>query len=307
MDKKKPTVCVMMSTYNGERYLPDQLDSILAQKGDFRLTILIRDDGSTDGTQDILVRYAEQYPCIRWYTGKNLGSTLSFMDLVHRVQKFDFYAFSDQDDVWKPEKIDAAMHQLQSHSEPTLYSGMKEIVDKELKPLGQKDTPQPSGLLNAFLLNNSASGCTMVYNHAFQEQLCKIAFDWKDGYHDSLAYKLAESCGTNIFDLTPYIFYRQHGSNAVGAKHTGWSLFLDRLKVLSHYHPEQSRIPSRYAAYIIGSRVTVLPQNKTILHAIADRSYKMHSRFEILRYGGISKRPLYEWIWKNIQILLGWY
>lgn len=92
-------ITVLMSTYNGEKYLKEQLDSILNQE-QVDLKLLIRDDGSTDGTVNILKEYENSHTNIKWYSGLNLGCGKSFFQLVLDAPKSDYYAFVDQDDVW---------------------------------------------------------------------------------------------------------------------------------------------------------------------------------------------------------------
>ncbi|MBQ4399872.1 MAG: glycosyltransferase, partial [Alphaproteobacteria bacterium] len=103
-------VLVLMSTYNGEKYLKTQLDSILAQQG-VNVQILVRDDGSSDGTLPILQAYAAQGK-LTYYTGPNLKPAKSFMDLIYNAPQADFYAFADQDDYWLPEKLICAVNKL---------------------------------------------------------------------------------------------------------------------------------------------------------------------------------------------------
>ena len=92
-------VAVLMSSYNGEKYIRPQIDSILAQEGNFELSLFVRDDGSTDKTQAILQEYAQKRK-LTWYTGNNLGPARSFMDLLKKCKGFNYYAFADQDDYW---------------------------------------------------------------------------------------------------------------------------------------------------------------------------------------------------------------
>ena len=104
------TIQILMSTYNGEKYLKEQLESILTQDceqfGKAALTLKVRDDGSQDGTQQILQQYAEKYPeIISWYQGENVGVIGSFFDLMKQADVCDYYAFADQDDYWMPEKL----------------------------------------------------------------------------------------------------------------------------------------------------------------------------------------------------------
>ena len=94
MDK----VCVMMSTYNGERFLPEQLDSLLGQQG-VETEIYIRDDGSADSTRDIIEKYMRKHANIHFTEGRNIGPGRSFWELLRYVSEYDYYAFCDQDDV----------------------------------------------------------------------------------------------------------------------------------------------------------------------------------------------------------------
>ena len=117
-------VTVLMSTYNGETYLKEQIDSILAQEG-IRVKLLVRDDGSKDSTQQILDDYSKR-GLLEWYKGENLKSARSFMNLVDTVSlDADYYAFSDQDDFWEKDKLSRAIDMLNQfddvHCKQLLY------------------------------------------------------------------------------------------------------------------------------------------------------------------------------------------
>ena len=99
-------VCVLISTYNGEKFLDEQIASILAQKG-VEVDILVRDDGSSDMTCSLLERWQKEGK-LKWYKGENLGFARSFMNLLKTASVYDYYAFCDQDDVWLPEKLKKA-------------------------------------------------------------------------------------------------------------------------------------------------------------------------------------------------------
>ena len=131
------TVCVLMSTYNGEKYLQEQLDSIINQVG-VNVRILVRDDGSTDSTTDILNNYKRE-GYLDWYSGTNLKSARSFMDLVNRAPESEYYAFSDQDDYWLPTKLQVAVNVLKSADsrKSALYYSRTTLVDENLLPIKQ--------------------------------------------------------------------------------------------------------------------------------------------------------------------------
>ena len=118
------TVQVLMSTYNGEKYIREQLNSIINQTYP-SIKILVRDDGSSDGTIEILEEYAAKYDNMAYYAGKNLGVIQSFLQLLKDSDDSSaYYAFSDQDDVWLPEKIEKAVEMIENNKEveqPILY------------------------------------------------------------------------------------------------------------------------------------------------------------------------------------------
>lgn len=145
MEKALDKIQILMSTYNGERYLKEQLDSILEQdckdKG-IECTLLVRDDGSKDGTQKILEEYAKKYSTqIEWYQGENKGVIQSFFELLQRADDTaSYYAFADQDDFWMPDKISSGISSIQKleqkeDSRPYLYCCKPMPVNEKLEEL----------------------------------------------------------------------------------------------------------------------------------------------------------------------------
>ena len=129
-------VAVLMSTYNGEKYLREQIDSILAQEG-VDVTLYIRDDGSSDSTIEIINEYLTKTNRIKFYIGENIGVGNSFMQLVYDCpEDYDYYAFSDQDDIWLTEKMQVAVDSLKEYSNPFLYCSNQILVDKNGKIIG---------------------------------------------------------------------------------------------------------------------------------------------------------------------------
>ena len=211
------TVQVLLSSYNGEAFLAEQLDSLLKQEG-VHLRILVRDDGSTDATQDILRGYAQRFAQLRWYTGENLGPGPSFMDLLRQAEEADYYAFSDQDDVWDPDKLLCAVRMLEDldPDKPAMYHANLRIVDRELnyyRPAHAR-IHQSTNRYSA-LIEPLATGCTMVFNRPLVE-LANRAAPKDIVLHDSWLCLLCSLFGTVVYDFTPHISYRQHGGNVVG-------------------------------------------------------------------------------------------
>ncbi len=217
MDK----IQILMSTYNGEKYLKEQLDSILNQSYE-NIEILVRDDGSTDSTLEILESYAKEHENLSYYQGNNLGAIQSFFELLQNSdEKADYYAFADQDDYWLPEKLERAVSMLQKQEADMgqislLYCSDTLLSDHNLKVLGQ-DCKNPRPSYGNALVQNVCTGCTAVMNGSLRELINKTCP--KDiVMHDWWFYLAATICGQVIYDDASYIKYRQHGNNEVGAK-----------------------------------------------------------------------------------------
>lgn len=229
---------VLMSTYNGKKYLREQLDSILQQDCEKKelaaLQLLVRDDGSTDGTQDILQEYALKYPeKIQWFQGKNCGVIQSFFELLKKAGKADYYAFSDQDDCWMAEKMSCAVQVMERKGKniPFLYCCRPKLVDAELNsiPSVAKRSPMRPSFGNA-LIENIVTGCTAVLNDALRTLLV-FRFPKFTVMHDRWFYLVASCFGKVYYDETPHICYRQHAGNVVGINSGRWEEFCERLRL----------------------------------------------------------------------------
>lgn len=227
-------VVVLMSVYNGAKYLRAQLDSILAQR-DVTVRVLVRDDGSDDNCLEILRFYRKETSRVSLIAGENLGAAESFMLLVNTCDlDSQYYAFSDQDDVWEPDKLITAVRTLEeAHIPefPLLYCSRSKLVDEDLRFLGLTSMPRkPIGFSNA-LIETVTCGGTIVLN--------KPAFDLLSGVsgsdivmHDAWAYLVISAFGRVIFDDSGKILYRQHASNFAGGRPDfakRWKLRLQKL------------------------------------------------------------------------------
>ncbi|MCJ1996241.1 glycosyltransferase [Lactococcus piscium] len=215
-------VNIVLSTYNGEKFLSEQIDSIQAQTfTDWQL--LIRDDGSTDKTFDIIKAYAlkdERIKFIDEPERKNFGVINSFYKLI-KYDEADYYFFSDQDDVWLPEKIAIML------SEATKYDTTKalmiymdlSVVDEHLKVINPSMIHSQSHHANTSLLaeltENTVTGGVAMINHALVKRWSRsdnmIMHDWY------LAL-LATATGELVYIDKPGELYRQHDHNVLGAR-----------------------------------------------------------------------------------------
>lgn len=210
-------VTVLLSTYNGSKFLQQQLNSLYEQAyPDIR--ILVRDDGSSDSTRNILGSEQSKGRIDIVEGHNNLGPALSFFELLRNAASSgtEYVAFCDQDDVWCPHKIAHAVASLaeKTGSCPAMYCSRLEIVDEQLKHIGYTEVPRQIGFGNA-LVENVAVGCTMVLNRKAIDLICENLPN-KVLIHDWWCYLVVSCFGKVIFDNSPDIKYRQHGSNTIG-------------------------------------------------------------------------------------------
>lgn len=217
---KKYKVCVMLSTYNGEKYIREQLDSILKQKS-IDLIVYIRDDGSTDSTYNILKSYKESNDNIILCKGNNIGWRKSFMNILKSAPIADFYAFSDQDDVWKDNKLETAVNKLINYKkEVALYGSNVTVTNEQLVPLKLYNNEKLNVINRPFeqLLDVSMmpGGLTYVFTPKLKEMMKRWTSAGDYG-HDFICYLLATLFGYVIYDNNSYVLYRQHKNNEIGA------------------------------------------------------------------------------------------
>lgn len=219
METKYESVCVIMSTYNGEKYFEEQIGSVLKQKK-VDVHVYIRDDGSNKDMIRLLKQY-ELYRNVYVEYGENIGYAKSFLKQTYLVPAFKYYAFCDQDDIWKEDKLYSAIEKMKEYDNiPCLYFSNLTFVDNNiniLKEKSYKDMPLEFG--NA-LVRNRISGCTMLFNEELLDISKKVEYSNKNmGSHDSWMYRLCLYVGGQvIYDDNSYIFYRQHENNVTGLK-----------------------------------------------------------------------------------------
>ena len=235
-------VYVILSTYNGERFLSEQLESILAQQS-VSIKLYIRDDGSSDGTRAILASFAQNHAHIEVEYGDNIGVINSFFALLKKVPPdAEFVAFADQDDIWLPDKLIRAVNRIKNSSKPVMYCSCYKAVDENGNFLWQSQPPEKEISFKNAIVQNITTGCTVVINRSLLTALKLNQVNTKNLImHDWWVYLVATCFGQIIYDREPSMLYRQHGGNAVGAKN-GFAFWLGRIKRFFLYRKKNSRI-----------------------------------------------------------------
>lgn len=232
MEKNKMSgkVQILLSTYNGERYLKEQIESLLRQTYP-HVEILIRDDGSTDATGSILKDYEKQYEQIHVFLEKNVGVTESFFSLLARSDG-DYIAFCDQDDIWLEQKVERAVEKLLGIQAPALYCSNKILVDGEANKLVDNGRKRLRPGFGNAVIESICTGCTAVLNQALAENI-KRHRPKNAVLHDWWCYLVASYVGQVVFDEESYIWYRQHGGNVVGQSKGMWGMIKAKAKYLN--------------------------------------------------------------------------
>ncbi|ANR80889.1 hypothetical protein BBB57_23150 [Kosakonia sacchari] len=228
-------IAILLCTYNGQKYLHKQLDSIISQSHK-NWVIVASDDCSSDDTIAILKDYQEKLGAnkLTITKGPRKGFAENFLSLIKDTNvKADYYAFCDQDDIWNSDKLERGLRSLQSKVNiPALYCSRTELIDEMDNRIGFSYLfNKPAALKNA-LLQSIAGGNTMLINDSARALLVETPDSIPIPSHDWWIYQCICACGGYVFyDQNPTVKYRQHSGNIVGANRFITARFL-RLKLL---------------------------------------------------------------------------
>ena len=232
----QPKVAILLCTHYGQRYLDEQLGSFAAQTH-ATWEVWASDDDSQDNTLAILRIYQKKWPAGRLSVllGPTEGFVANFLSLACRADiDADYYAYSDQDDIWEPNKLARAVKWLESvpDSTPALYCSRTRVVDTDNNEIGLSPlfTRRPS-FANA-LVQNIGGGNTMVFNNATRNLLREVGTDIPVVIHDWWVYLAVTGCGGEVFyDHEPSLRYRQHDGNLIGVN-ASWLARIKRIRML---------------------------------------------------------------------------
>lgn len=290
-DPSIPMIGILLCTYNGEAFLKEQLESFLAQTHE-RWRLFVSDDCSTDGTEAILNHYqcqlGEQMVVLK---GPQKGFAQNFMSLIRNpAVRCDAYAFSDQDDIWMPDKLSRSIaipHLLSDI--PCLYCSRSQLVDAHgqrtgLSPLFRK---HPS-FKNA-LVQSIAGANTMLINEATRKLLALTGIETPIVAHDWLTYLVVSGCGGSVvYDPEPTLLYRQHTGNLIGAN-IGIRSKLTRISKMLNgrfkgWNEKNLSILRKYSS-------DLTPENRLLLNQFDRlRTSNIFGRLKLLRTAGFYRQ-----------------
>ncbi|MCP5130099.1 MAG: glycosyltransferase family 2 protein [Pseudomonadales bacterium] len=276
------TVAVLLCTFNGAPFIEQQLDSIRRQQG-LPVRLYVSDDGSGDETLSILESYCRRWGAgsIQVLPGPGRGHVANFFSLVcSRQVEGQYFAYSDQDDIWDSDKLARATAALASlpGDQPALYCSRTRLVSASGRPLGHSPLfRRPPGFANA-LVHNIGGGNTMVLNRRARD-LLRAAGEVDVVSQDWWTYLLvAGAGGTVIYDPKPSLSYRQHGRNVVGSSMGARERVLRGWRVLRNRNRDWN---SRNIAALRQSQALLSPEGCRVL-----------DEFERARHAGLLARLL---------------
>ena len=227
MENKK--VAILMSTYNAEKYLKEQIESLLAQTYG-NIEIYIRDDGSKDNTIKIIKNYKEKYNNIVLKEGKNIGFINSFFELLNLCNDADYYAYCDQDDVWMNDKIERAVKFLGKTDEnkPALYFSNSDYYDSDMNFLATAEKNKIYNFRNS-LVECVTQGMTMVINNKTRQTIIENRPE-TCLFHDWWTYMICSGFGQIVYDDKSLVKYRRHNKSVTVEGKSKIELFIWRIK-----------------------------------------------------------------------------
>lgn len=297
-----PSVAIIMSVFNAEKYIKEQIDSILFQE-QVNIQVWIRDDGSTDRTLSLIRNLYGKDDRITIQTGKNLGARESFFEALFSCDlQCDYVGFSDADDVWISNKIKHSIDLLvaSSFGGPIAVATRLHVVDESLNHISYTAIPKRGFSFANALVETVASGATIVMNRA----ALNIIRSARPNYavmHDAWIYLVMTAFGELIYSELPTIQYRQHATNVFGTSHTlrrKISLRLRRLREISPYR-RQAKEFSRLFRSSLNSKL----QKKLERYLNYPKSLMGRIRFAI--FSEVVKQNIGANIFMRLLILLG--
>lgn len=271
------SVNVLMSTYNGEKYLKEQVRSIFSQQN-AKIFLTVRDDGTTDTTLQVLEELQDAHKGeIVVIKAKNVGYRRSFLQLLKFAEKTDYYAFADQDDVWQPEKCIRAIERIKTlNAEISLYASSLTIVDSQLNELSHKSICNMPNTIESYFTRARLAGCTYLFTANLKElveQFSDLALP-QDTMpdHDFVVAACAFACEKVYLDGESYILHRRHQRSVT----SGGNGILKRLKVeYANIFKRKNEASTMASLLLDGCKSKISPENQRFLFQAANYKKKV--------------------------------
>jgi len=279
MNSENEHIAVLLCTYNGEKFIREQLNSILNQSYQ-NFTIYISDDGSSDMTLDVIFSYKKYLDSekIKIINGPKRGYGNNFIsNLKKHIDDANFFCYCDQDDIWDINKLEHALTILLKYgNEPALYCSITNLIAEDGGFIGKSHYKHITPSFRNALCQSIAGGNTMVFNKKAGLLLNYIPDEMQISSHDWITYLVIASAGGIIYyDRESYINYRQHNKNLVG----------DNQKLKSKF--------IRFMAFYNGSYRKWNGENISILnslHCISHSNKKLLILYKKIHYGNFISR-----------------
>lgn len=268
---------VLLATYNGEKYLKEQIDSILEQTYK-NIRLIISDDCSKDRTPEILKEYQQKDDRIELHIQKsNLGVVKNIEFLLKQV-KSPYYMLADQDDYWLPEKVEKSLEKLKKENVDLVFGDL-EVVDKDLKTMYSSFndymllTRKINKYIDSYKVNylyNCVTGCTVLAKKETIEKILPLPTNSKRLIHDHWIGLMVALNGKLVYMPEKYIKYRQHGNNEVGTEK------------ISHGFKELKQVRNLFIEVKLGVFGTYVKNNEKFPKEIRDLNTESYNYFKML-------------------------
>ncbi len=225
-----PKVTVLLATFNGMTFLQEQLTSLNEQE-DVDVEVFVNDDGSTDGTLEILETWRAKGLIVSISQSRGLGATRAFLTLLQPCEKKEFVAFCDQDDIWEPRKLISQI-QIMSGNYPQIVFSRRRYINVNSQEIGiSRRMKRETSFMNA-LVENSAPGNTQVLNSEAVLLINRLS-KFNISHYDAWTYLLISAFGQCKCVDEPLVRYRIHSENIVGIRKFNICKFLG---ATDHYY-----------------------------------------------------------------------
>ena len=302
---KERKVAIVLGFYDGYEFINRQLQSIFDQTHK-NFIIFVADDNSKDkfSLEKLNINKTNKQKIRIGYRNKNIGYAQNFLNALISIDGyFDYYAFSDQDDIWDPEKLEKAINTLEEYpdNQANLYGSRTELIGRsEDKKLGKSIKFNKSPSFQNALTQNIFGGNTMVFNRNAFDLICSSNINQKIISHDWWCYQIISGAGGNVFyDENIYLKYRQHNNNIIGSNISLKDKWFRFCKVLNGNFKIQN--DQNLKAIINNQNLLIKSNQKTLDDFIKARNSSLFKRIFYFAKSGVYRQTLIG----NIALFIG--